>query len=452
MKANETLSLSPSVAAAEQQCSVEAPYGIIARIRAMTSDSIVRKGMLSVFDQGIVSGTSFVTSVLIGRLCTQGELGIYYLALTVFLFARSVQDQIIAAPYTIYCNQFEGDRLAVYRGSSFVHQFVFCFFMVIGLAVLSCLTSFGYGPSGLSTTSWMLVAMVPFLLFREHLRQFAFSRMALGTAIRLDLFTAALQIISLGTISYLGLLSIPIVFLIMGISCAIAAFGWFFLQKQPLRVSRQQLLPDWLKNWTFSKWALASHLVGTSTPYIMPWFVAAAQGNAATGVMAACSTIVGLGNSFVMGISHYLTPKTAHAYAHGGVPELCQVLRKIVLLFGVTVGSFCVLLFFAGDFIAILVYGETYANLGLLITIFGLVLLAGSFAMTAGNGLWAMDKPSANFRADVVSLITTLITAIILIPPYGVLGAAISTLIGTVADAVVRWWALRKIIQEKQAE
>ena len=38
-------------------------------------DPVVRKGLLSVFDQGVVSGTSFVTSVLIGRLCGKADLG-----------------------------------------------------------------------------------------------------------------------------------------------------------------------------------------------------------------------------------------------------------------------------------------------------------------------------------------------------------------------------------------
>ena len=47
----------------------------------------------AVLDQAVVSGTSFATSVLLGRFASQQELGVYYLALSVVYFARGVQEQ-----------------------------------------------------------------------------------------------------------------------------------------------------------------------------------------------------------------------------------------------------------------------------------------------------------------------------------------------------------------------
>eukprot|EP00913_Durusdinium_trenchii_P028315 g26543.t1 len=339
-----------------------AEYGMFNRLSAVFADPVVRKGALSVFDQAIVSGTSFLTSVAIGRLCTQAELGVYYLALSIVLFGRGIQEQLVSAPYTIYCNRHRGDALARYTGSVFAHQFVLILATICGLLAFAAITATGFGPAGFSTTAWIMIASVPALLLREHLRQFAFARLTPLTAIVIDAAVCVFQLSTLGVLAYCDLLSAATAFGAMGAACAIATIGWWFCKRQPITITRGRIVSDWIRNWSFSRWALASHLVGSSTPYVMPWFVAAVQGNAATGVMAACNTIVGLANSFVMGLSNYLTPKAAHAYANGGVPELRRVLWKTSLLFTATIGTFCVAAFFAGDYVAVLLYGDAYSG------------------------------------------------------------------------------------------
>ncbi|MCH8829848.1 MAG: hypothetical protein IID45_09755 [Planctomycetes bacterium] len=335
-----------------------AQQGLVARVTAWLRDPVAGKGAVSIFDQGIVSGTSFVTSVLIGRFCTQADLGVYYLALSIVLFVRGVQEQVVSAPYTVYLNRHRGDALAAFGGSSLMHQFALAALAMLGLTGLALAATAGYGANGFSTVSWILIGTIPFLLLREHLRQFAFARLKIGMAVRIDVAVALLQLGSLAVLTAWGVLSVPAVFLVMGGSCAAATLGWFLFRQQPLRFERKRILSDWRDNWRFSKWALSSHLVGSSTPYIMPWFVAAVRGTAATGVMAACSTIVGLANVFVMGLRNYFMPRAAHAFAEGGVVELRRVLRKTSLIFAVTLGAFSALSFVAGDFLAVFVYGE----------------------------------------------------------------------------------------------
>src|SRR5436190_23162028 len=90
--------------------------------RELMASSLLQKSGLSVLDQAVVSGTSFATSVLLGRCASQGELGVYYLALSAVYFARGVQEQLVSAPYMIYCSRKEGRALAEYAGSTLIHQ------------------------------------------------------------------------------------------------------------------------------------------------------------------------------------------------------------------------------------------------------------------------------------------------------------------------------------------
>ena len=78
-----------------------------------------------------------------------------------------------------------------------------------------------------------------------------------------------------------------------------------------------------------------------------------------------------------------------------------------------------------------LVYGPQFAGTGWIIGVLSLSVLANSLGVTAGNGLWAMERPQANFVADLFSLGVVIVATISLVPLLGPLGAALATLCGT---------------------
>ena len=81
-----------------------------------------RDALVCLFDQGIVSVASFVTSVLIGRNAPE-ELGVYFIVLSIVYFIRGVQQQMILTPYTIFHHQYQNGGLDSYRGSCLTQQF-----------------------------------------------------------------------------------------------------------------------------------------------------------------------------------------------------------------------------------------------------------------------------------------------------------------------------------------
>src|SRR5204863_9010217 len=222
--------------------------------------------------------------------------------------------------------------------------------------------------------------------------------------------------------------------------------------KQRMVASITAAVSDWLHNWIFARWALASQLLACTTPYVMPWVVAVSHGEAQTGLLGACSTLVGLSNTFLQGLCNFLSPRAAQAFSHGGVAELRSVLTKTALLFAATLGALSALAFLFGEQVAVLVYGPQFAGAGLIIGVLSLSVLANSAGVVAGNGLWAMERPRANFVADLCSLGVVIIATVVLVPLLGPLGAAISALAGTASDAAVRLWILRSAMRELEAE
>lgn len=403
-----------------------------------------RKGLLAVADQGVVSGTSFLTSVLIARLCTREDLGVYALALSLVTLLRGVQGELVCSPYTIYCHRCEDGTLPTYTGSTLVHYLL--------LTAASVLALGGVAQFAAPAVGWVLVGAVPFLLLREYVRQVSLSQLRLTAVLAIDASVSVLQLGGLVLLGVLGSLTVAAAYAVMGAACAAACLGWLLARRQPLKFVPARFVADWRHNWAFARWSLASFLIASTTPVLLPWVVALAHGEAATGVLAACVTLVNCAGTFVTGVANFLTPRAARAFARGGRPELRRVLQQTALLFVAVLGTFLVLMLTTGDLAARLIYGGKYAGTGPVLALLALNVLVNSLGVTAGNGLWAMERPRANFTADVCMFAVTVALLLCLVGPLGVLGAATAVLAGTIVGMSVRTLTLVRLMRGRRAE
>jgi O-antigen/teichoic acid export membrane protein len=230
--------------------------------------------------------------------------------------------------------------------------------------------------------------------------------------------------------------------MVMGGAAAAACAAWFVWARPPLRMAPGRIAADWRAHWAFGKWALAGQLASLGF-YVLPWMLAGVHGKAAAGVLATCNTLVGLANLFVIGMGNFVGPKAAQALAEGGARALAGVMRTTLLLFVVVLGAFCAATWFAGDLMAWACFGSRYAGSGPLIAVLALATFTDALGLTASSGLWALDRPAANFAGDVVQLAATLALAIVLVAPLGAMGIAISLVAGRTAGAALRWFVLR---------
>jgi len=422
--------------------------GVALRLSRLLIRLASRRSSLTVVDQTIVAATTFLTAVFVGRLCSQHELGVYYMAFTIVMLMRGVQLELVSSPYFVYCSRHHGNDVQAYAGSTLLQHLLLSAFGIIGLLMAAASIS-AYTPStAIASVIWVLpVALAPILL-REFVRQFTFSHFDPVAALVVDIVVAFLQLGGLTLLGLYGVLHVPSVFLVMAASYAVACGGWFLVRHRQFRFVSSRFLTDWRRNWKFGRWTLASYLVGCTTPYLMPWIVTAAHNEEATGLFAACAMLAGVCRTFVTGACHALTPRAVHAFQSGGVRELRHVLRNFICVFALVLGAICLLLSFLGGALVVLIYGTQYAGAGPIITILAFSVLFQAIGATTGNGLWAIERPHANLLADITALTITLGVAACLIVPWGVLGAAVATLAGTATDALVRHMTLARLLED----
>ena len=78
------------------------PYDKVVAAHAYFKRVLASKHGLALIDQAVVSGTSFLTTVMIARAASADVLGVYAMALSLLIMAVSIQDSLITLPFTIF--------------------------------------------------------------------------------------------------------------------------------------------------------------------------------------------------------------------------------------------------------------------------------------------------------------------------------------------------------------
>lgn len=422
--------------------------GLRVQLSRLIANPQVQKGALAIADQAVVSGANFVTNVIIGRACGKPELGLYGLVWSLVFFARGVQEQLVTSPYMVYCGRRNESELARYTGSILVHQLTLA---ILATLLVAGWTFSGYAPADLQPVLAVMVTALPMLLLREFVRALSFAHLEAMTALILDSAIVVVQLTALGLLAAYGLLTIEVACSVIATACGWAILGWFMLRRQPMAASWGDVWQDWLQNWTFGKWALASQLLASASPYVLPWIVFGTQGESETGGYNAASTIIGAANMFIIGMSNYLAPESARAFTQGGAAALKTVLARGATVYVAVIGAFCLATFVLGDQLAVWLFGSEYTGIGPIVGLLSLALLANSLGMVAGNGLWAMERPSANFGADVAAMLVTVAATVSLVPTWGGKGAAAALCLGNSTGTLIRGWQLKRWMRRTHA-
>jgi O-antigen/teichoic acid export membrane protein len=414
--------------------------GRTGRLRGALFGLGTRKYSFSLFDQAVVSGTNLLTTVLVGRVCGPEELAKYALGFTLVLLVLSVLQTLIAMPYTVYANRFDGTELAEFRGAVLLQCGMLSALAAPTLAVWGAVTATGPDSLGLSPMLMVLSATIAFFILREFARQFAFSHLDSEKALRLDLATATLQVAGIALLAATGRLSAVTATMAVGAANALVATIWLIRARNGFALRRGHIFPALKRNISFGGWVFAGRIVGQlNSDILVLWLMAFALGNKATGIFAACMTVVHLSNPFVLGMGQVLTPRAAQALAAGGPREVVQITRKTTLFMGVVLTGFCLGAFLFGEEALRVFYGSQYDGNRHTITVLSVSILAMVLSMPATSSLLTLGRPDVGLKAGVVGLMITVTVAFALVFPFGVLGVAWGLLAGQIGSSALRW-------------
>ena len=402
---------------------------------------------LALADQCVVSGVSFLTMIMIGRWTGSRELGLYAIGMSVLSSAIAIQDSLIMLPYAIQKHRLEGTA-QMRAGNALAHNFMLSALALLVLVATALGMMAGGAGAPAAMLVWAVAAAAPFVLLREFGRRFAFAHLQVGKALALDIAVAAVQLGLLGWLQWTGRMSAVTAVAAIGAACGLSALLWLALSRRGFSISPGRARAALKESWTLGKWLFASVLTVQVQWYATYWLSLAILGAAAAGVYAACMSVVSFANPLIIGIGNILTPRAVLARNNSGVPGLRRQAKFDALFIAATMGTFSVVVFFAGEWIMSMLYPlQEYQGHGVTTAVLSLALLAQAVGIPASSALASMERPKAIFLVGSIGAAVTVCCVWILMLSLSIQGAAIGFLLGNVVGAAGRWAAFLTMVQ-----
>ena len=417
------------------------------RLKALWG-STTHKSVVTLLDQAVVSGTNFLTGVIVGRTLIKEDFGLYMLGLSIVLFGMSFQTSLIMAPYTVYSPRLQGLEHRSYTGSTLIHQFFISLIALVILVLGGGLASLGIGPQGFATMVWVLAAVMTFILLKDFLRQICFAQLRLNAALLLDSAAAVIQLGSLLFLAHEGLLTLDHVFWIFGLAGGIPGMAYLYWHRRDFHLTISQASIALKKNWSFAKWSFGSAVASLILSQLYPWILAGFHDMATVGVLAACWSLVYITNPFLMGMTNLLSPMAAHAFAQGGVKKMNRLIFLFTIVLLIFMATFCLIALFKGDWLLSLFYGKKYVGNGQIVAIAFIRLPSSNMTIPLCCGLMAAELPDIVFKSYILGVVLTFIFGIPLVKYYGINGIVIGMIISAITVSLSRLWGYISFMAE----
>lgn len=409
---------------------------------------IDRKNVVALVDQGVVSIANFLTGLIVGRICSKEQFGLYMLGFTVVTMSMSLQDSLILTPYTIYSPRLKGRELSRYAGGTFVHQVFFSIGVVLLLLGFCVAVPFGIGPPDFAPVAKALLFAAGFVLLRNYARRVSFAALKMGEALVLDTVVSILQVGGLFVLFRYGILSASSAYWATGAACAAGGLSWMAARRGGWSLGDAAPVSALRQNVSTGLWILASGLLWTTVISVYPWLLAAFHGTAAAGVWAACFGMIAFCNPLFLAMQNSFSPKIAHAFADGTADAFRRYSLRTTSIFGVVLAPFCVVLFFFGGDLVPVVYGGKYAGNGPVVSLLALDFFFSALTFPLSRALFTAGRADVDFKINLVMVLCLLAFGIWIVRSFGPVGAASSLVVTDGICFSIRYAAFRRLSRE----
>jgi O-antigen/teichoic acid export membrane protein len=398
--------------------------------------------ILSLFDQLSISGTRFVTTVLLARVAGKGELGLFSIAFGFLLVATCFQEALLSSPFSLFIHKRLGQSKSQYQGSVLL-----MFFGIAALSFAAMGALWGVGLWGLKgmwlegPNRWadenllnvlgLLAISTPFVLLREFARRIEIARLRVHYAFAIDAIASLLQLLFIGGLLRLDGLNAQTVYVAMAVSSAIPAIAWILLSYGDWSVSKEGLAKEVKLHWDLAKWPLLAQIIGLIHLQGTLWVLGVMLGTEAAGKFAACNYVLFVINPIALGACSFVMPLAAKMFTEQGVGAARQLIARFMLGISLPVALVCAVVAWLSDWILVQLYNDLdYQGMGWFMAILGANMTLSVAHMINDQGVWAIEKPRWLFQSNAITAIITLGFVAPAIGGWGLYGAALCMLAG----------------------
>ena len=281
-------------------------------------------------DQIVVSGSNFLSSILLARILGINDFGQYTLAWTIVLFLQSLQYSSIGMMVLSIGPKHGADQAPTFFGAMFVHQVIFALISSVLVVVGGYTAAMIFPEWQLDVFALPIAAAVISSQTQDFLRRYFFSVGRAEVSFTIDTIRYVGQIVLIiAMIKWLPANSIVGLWLVAG-AAAIASFAAMPFVPA-LKYSLSETIAAGLRGWHFSKWLLASTLLTAAANNLFSFAAAILLGPAMVGAMKASQNVVGVAHLVVEAAANIIPPCASRELVSGGRGALFAYLKRVTV-------------------------------------------------------------------------------------------------------------------------
>ena len=384
----------------------------------------------SVFDQAFAVGGMFVANVMLARVNSKEEYGIFALCYSVYTLLAGLHNALILEPYTVFGSGRYHQRFPSYSRLMWKSNAALC--GALTALLLLTWTVLHWLIPKLALSAFLGMALTSGILLTA-----AFIRRGFYVQ-RKPHLAASFSASFFVTLGVLLLIAVRGFWLNSFSTFVIAAVAWVaaaivLSRFIPGRAAGKpfEITEDlyWHEHWKYARWVVATAFVFQLMTQGYYWLVAGFLSVKDLGGLRAIYLLVMPVDQLFIAFTLLILPMMAMSYSRGDHARLISLWGKYSLLFlGITI-LFAIVLLKLSLPVLHLLYGGKFDELAGLLGVLALVPVVMGVGNATNAALKAIERPNAVFYAYVASGVLTFLAGIPLVIRLGLRGAVYGMLL-----------------------
>jgi O-antigen/teichoic acid export membrane protein len=406
--------------------------------------NILRSGTFVVYaDQALVSGMSFLSTIVLARYLGVKGFGVYSIAWLGVLIASSINQPFIIAPMQTLSGKKNPEEQKVYLQALVFKQLLFA-------ALMSFLSLVTVIVMSLVLPQWKVqsiiiafpLAVFSFLL-QDFLRRYFFVIGKPGKAMLIDAVAYGGLLASAFGIHFVREMDAQFVLLLTALFFLYASLIGLWSMPE-LRFNWKQIKYVVTQHWDFSKWLTATALLQWFSGNLFIIAAGAILGPRAVGATRMAQNIVGITHVLFLAMENIIPARAANCQREGGNDKMFKYLWKFTLQMGIITFSLLATIAIFSKQIIRACYGNEFIMYNHMLIGFCLLYVIVFLGYPLRYAIRTMEKTKIIFWSFIASAAFSISCAYPIISHFGLYGVVAGLMITQLITFVIYLFSLRK--------
>ena len=398
-------------------------------------------------DQAVVSGFSFLSSVVLARYLGLQGFGVYSIAWLGVLIASSINQPFIIAPMQTLSGKKSAEDQKQYLQSLVFKQLFFAgimsFLAFISVIVMSYLL-----------TEWKVQSIIlafPLAVFSFLLQDF-FRRyfFVIGKPLKsllIDAIAYGGVLLSAFAIHFVRSMDAQFVLLLTAVFFLYASLIGLWSMDH-LRFNTKLIKAVILEHWDFSKWLTATALLQWFSGNLFIIAAGAIMGPLAVGVTRMAQNIVGITHVLFLAMENIIPVRAANSQREGGNEKMCKYLWKFTMQMGIITFTLLALIAIFSKQIILAFYGSEFVDYRFMLIGFCILYVIIFLGYPLRYAIRTLENTKLIFISFIASSAFSILTAYPIIKAFGLTGVIIGLMLTQLITLGIYLYSLRKELKK----